>query len=164
MESNKKKELVLFTVSIIVLGAGIICLLIDFDFVTQRSFFIKLPMFALIGTGLSFAVVFTSLDIINYLFIYTRMKKGDLDSEKGLIDSERQILGVLYNCVLMGFIFGCIFGFLDIEDKRRFELLRTFSLDLNVTIPVGFGLGAIGGLYNELLRNNKVAKESRQLN
>lgn len=156
VETTKKKDRILYAVSLIVLFGGVLCLLIDFEFTARQSFFIKLPMFALIGTGLSFAVVFTSLDVLNYLFIYFRMKKGDPDSEKGLIESDRQILAVLYNCVFMGFIFGCIFGFLDVEDKRRFELLKTFSLDLNVTIPVGFGLGAIGGLYNELLRLNKV--------
>lgn len=151
-QSRTKKNRVLYSISTTAFLAGLICFLFDMEIMAKQNFLIKLPLYSIVGVGLSFAIIFTCLDLLNIFFSWIQQTNA-----KSLIETDEQILAVLYNCVAMGFIFGFCFGILDVEDQQSRYLMNAITRDLRVTIPFGFVLGALGGVYNELLRRNKVS-------
>ena len=86
------------------------------SFVLEKNWFVgmgptwKIPLYGILGTSVCFALTFAIVDLVNYVsgyFSYT---------EKAYIENPRQILSVLVLSSVTGFVFGFIFGLLDVED------------------------------------------------
>jgi len=52
----------------------------------------------------------------------------------------------------MGFCYGVIFGWLDVEDAERYKMEVLLLKEESYCWPIGVIVGGLGGLSNEILR------------
>lgn len=79
----------------------------------------------------------------------------------GLIGSASQINVILFSSSLLGFLFGFVFGVVDIEDYRGAAMRRILWDDeLYFCYPVGLLVGGAAGYLNEVLRRAEIARRA----
>ena len=54
----------------------------------------------------------------------------------------------------MGFSYGIIFGWMDVEDASMYKLEVYLMQEESYCWPIGLLLGGVGGVLNEILRQN----------
>ena len=52
----------------------------------------------------------------------------------------------------MGFCYGCIFGYLDVEDSKQYKIKVMLLKEESHCWPIGLLIGGFGGLINEVIR------------
>jgi hypothetical protein len=114
----------------------------------------KIPVYILLGITLNFAIIFGFIDLINYVIGLFQTSYA-----KTIVESQVQIIWVLGVSVIMGLIYGFIFGLMDVEDSKRFEIQLNLVNEEYACLPFAGFLGFVGGLGNEYLRlrGNKYA-------
>ena len=144
-ESFHRKLLLAFSVLIVVSGG--LCV------VAQRHTFhlsppAKVPLYATVGISVTFALVFSTVDMLNYC------------AGTPLVDTPSQIIVVLVISVVQGAIYGFVFGLLDVEDQMGLHLQLQLLKDATWTFPVGAVLGGVGGYI--LLKLRRRVHETRE--
>ena len=100
----------------------------------------KVPLYAVVGVSVTFALVFSAVDLLNYC------------SGRPLVETPSQVIVVLCVSVIMGAIYGFVFGMLDVEDQKGYRLQLQLMREEKFCFPVGGGLGAVAGFLILKLR------------
>ena len=108
----------------------------------------KVPLYMIVAVSLSFALTYSLTEFIN-LGLCDRCCDTNFE-ENPLIGSPKQIYGIFIGSVVMGSIFGIMFGSIDVEDDGARH--TRFKESLLLSIPVGSILGGCLGFYNQWLR------------
>eukprot|EP00389_Voromonas_pontica_P003650 GDKH01005398.1.p1 GENE.GDKH01005398.1~~GDKH01005398.1.p1 ORF type:complete len:246 (+),score=33.37 GDKH01005398.1:199-936(+) len=141
----RRKQLMIF--SILILMSGFACFFIDRGFFLRLPSIFKIPVYTLLGVSVSFALVFTIVDIVNIAFGFLQHQAAS-----PLVESRQQVLMVLGIALVLGASFGFVFGVMDVEDSALPEIRLALKREQYMCYPIGVLLGAAGGFMNEFLR------------
>ena len=148
MGQPARKPLLVAFASLVVIS-GILCFVLDEQWF-RMSPTTKIPLYTLLGVSVCFALVFSSIDVLNWVV-------GSCQSAnaKAIVETPRQVYLILGVSVLMGAAFGFIFGLLDVEDAQRWWDLRQALLnEEKYCYPLGLVLGAAAAVLNDKLRSD----------
>eukprot|EP00948_MAST-09A_sp_MAST-9A-sp1_P002780 g2780.t1 len=143
--TTRQRSLLIF--GCLVILSGLACFILDEEWF-RWSYLMKIPFYALLGTALTFSLVFSIIDIIN-----VAVQSSELDM-RGYVYSPMQIYIILVSSTLMGIIFGCLFGLLDIEDSTRFTIRMNIIRDEMLCLPGAVVIGGISGAVIDVLRSS----------
>merc|ERR1712216_976675 len=113
--------------------AGVCCFGLQEGWGTSMSTQSKIPIYFLLGTSLSFSVIFGFGEIVNMLVAH--FVQGDT---KPVFNSSRQIMLLVTMAATMGAIEGLVFGSLDAEDDVY--LRAQFQEANSICLPLGGSL------------------------
>jgi len=138
--------------SLMVLLSGMMCFLLNKNWIIRLSPGLKLPMYTMLGTSLCFALTFSIVDMLNNVSCSRELVA------QPLVQSSKQIYVVLMASVVMGCLFGFSFGLLDVEDDST----KHYRLDEDQAIntAIGSAVGALMGGANQYLRDRQLVASS----
>jgi len=151
-DNSKPRQLQLMFFSSLIIVSGILCFVLERNWFVGLSPLAKVPLYTLLGISVAFALVFSLVDLLNYL---TGLFQPQV--AKTLVESKQQVYLVLTITLLMGGIFGFIFGVLDVEDELGYHMRLALLREEHYCYPVGALLGGIAGFGNEYLRHQEDA-------
>ena len=144
-EKRRKKQLTFF--------AGLICFSGFLCFVLEKNWFvglgstIKIPLYTILGISVAFALVFSLVDLVNYVMGFLRASIA-----RPIVESSHQVYLIMSIALVMGAMFGFIFGAMDVEDEIQYQVRLALLKEEKTCLPIGAVLGAIAGFGNEFLR------------
>jgi len=142
--------------SFMVLFSGIICFFLEANwFIGMRAGW-KVPLYSILGVSLCFALLFSIIDLINYC------STGLCDCchmTKALVETETQVYLVVGTAMVMGFVFGLVFGLLDVEDEKLSNLKVALLREESICYPIGALLGGGAAAVNQWLRDNRTTSQ-----
>lgn len=141
--------IILYTFAGMTFLSGLLCFLSETSFFLYYSAVVKVPLYALLGISICFALVFSLIDLINY---FAGFCQGD--ASRPLVENDTQVLLVALTSVALGFIFGFVFGMMDLEDTPVVLLRDQFAKEQRVCYPLAAMVGAISSMINFKLRAN----------
>ena len=74
---------------------------------------------------------------------------------KPLVETETQVYLVVTTAVIMGAVFGFIFGLLDVEDVARSHLRVALMREESICYPIGAVLGGCAAAINQWIREQQ---------
>jgi len=110
----------------------------------------KVPMYAVLGISLSFALTFSLTEFIN-LGLCDKCCNTDFETHP-LIGTKKQIFTIFSGSIVMGCIFGILFGTIDVEDDDSRH--TRFKENLLWSIPIGAVVGGVLGFFNQYVRSS----------
>ncbi len=134
--------------SSLVLVSGLLCFILEKNWFVNMSPGLKVPLYSILGVAVCFALLFSIIDLINYC---CGLCSNDQDS-KPLVETEMQVYLVVAAAVIMGFIFGLVFGLLDVEDADMAHLKVALLREESICYPIGALLGGVASAINQYLR------------
>jgi len=146
-ESSRRIFMIMF--AILVFISGIFSFILEERWVSMSAA-AKIPMYAIIGVSLSFALTFSLTEFIN-LGLCDKCCNTDFENNP-LIGSKKQIFIIFAGSIIMGAIFGVLFGVIDVENDDPQH--TKFKENLIWSIPLGGILGAVLGFINQFLRSS----------
>lgn len=149
---RRKQQLQFFACLIIL--SGILCFVLKKNWFVNLHAFFKVPLYAVLGISVAFALTFSLVDMVNYLLGFFFQNTV----AKPLVESREQVTLVLTVALLMGGVFGLIFGLMDVEDEVQYHVRLALLREQRLCYPIGALLGGFAGTGNELLRH---AEETR---
>lgn len=144
-ELQRKKQLTFF--------AGLICLSGLLCFILEKNWFVglsptmKVPLYTILGISVAFALVFSVVDLVNYMMGFLRASVA-----RPIVESPHQVYLIMTVAMVMGATFGFIFGVMDVEDEIQYQVRLALLKEEKTCLPIGALLGAIAGFGNEYLR------------
>merc|ERR1711998_63348 len=132
--------------AVLVVISGMCCFALQENWHKQLTAHEKIPIYFLLGTTLSFSIIFGMGDIVN--ICGTRCTGED---DVPIFHTNAQIYLVVIAAVIMGAIEGLIFGCLDAEDDMY--LHDQFLATRQACIPLGGVTGAVVGVLNQMFRH-----------
>eukprot|EP01006_Ploeotia_vitrea_P062257 TRINITY_DN809_c0_g1_i1.p2 TRINITY_DN809_c0_g1~~TRINITY_DN809_c0_g1_i1.p2 ORF type:complete len:258 (-),score=130.22 TRINITY_DN809_c0_g1_i1:84-791(-) len=141
------KPWLLIAFSGLVLMSGLLCFVLEKNWFMSMAPGWKVPLYSMLGIAVTFALLFSIIDLINYC---CGLCQGD--DSKPLVETESQVYLVVATAVVMGFVFGLIFGLLDIEDEKLTHLRIALMREQSICYPIGAVLGAISAALNQWFR------------
>lgn len=144
-EIRRKKQLNFFASLICV--SGFLCFILEKNWFVGLSYTTKIPLYTILGVSVSFALVFSIVDLVNYLMGFLRASVA-----RPVVESPHQVYLVMTIAMIMGATFGFIFGVMDIEDEIQYQVRLALLKEERTCIPIGAVLGAIAGFGNEYIR------------
>jgi hypothetical protein len=163
--SERLKFALLGAFALLVVASGIACFFVTNAFVTGLSAGGKTPLFMLLGISLSFALTFCFTELVNAnlcakccsCFQSDSASSSSTAESDGIIKTRVQLMVIFGAALLMGALYGILFGSLDVEmaspAHNRFETLLLASM------PVGLVIGGVVGAVNQWLRERAVIPE-----
>ncbi|OEH78433.1 uncharacterized protein LOC34617344 [Cyclospora cayetanensis] len=134
----------------LIVFSGVLC------FVLKRNWFVglhaiaKVPLYTILGVSVAFALTFSLVDVVNYLFSFFQSSVS-----KPLVESREQAYMVLFFTLIMGGVFGCIFGMMDVEDEMQYQIKLALLREQQFCYPLGALIGGLAGFSNEILRQSE---------
>jgi len=61
---------------------------------------------------------------------------------------------VVVTAVSMGFLFGLVFGYLDVEDEKLSQMIVALQRERSICYPIGALLGGIAATVNQFMRES----------
>merc|ERR1711934_276207 len=113
----------------------------------------KIPIYFMLGTTLSFSVIFGFGEIVN-ICVGSCME----EQASPVLNSPKQILLLVFLASVMGAVEGIIFGTLDAEDD--IYLRGNFEKTIHYCMPLGGSVGLAMGILNESLRHQPSAVDT----
>merc|ERR1711937_448754 len=110
----------------------------------------KVPLYAILGTSVAFALTFSIVDIVNYVLGFLQVSIA-----KPFVESASQVYMVLTVSLIMGGIFGLTFGVMDVEDEVTYQIRLALLREERYCYPVGAVLGGVVGFMNEYIREEE---------
>jgi len=150
-ETVSRWRYMVFIFSCMVFTSGICCFLLEKGWLLRMDRWVKLPMYTLLGTSLSFALTFSLLDLINSSTLCSGLSGAEALLGMQAVQSSRQVYVVLFTSVFMGGLFGSSFGLIDVEDDSRMH--TRFDEDQAINTMVGAVAGFLVGGANQYLRD-----------
>jgi len=146
-ESSRRIFMIMFAVLVFISGI--------FSFILEERWVYmpagaKIPMYAIIGVSLSFALTFSLTEFIN-LGLCDKCCNTDFENNP-LIGSKKQIFIIFAGSIIMGAIFGVLFGVIDVENDDPQH--TKFKENLIWSIPLGGILGGVLGFINQFIRSS----------
>jgi len=120
----------LLCLSAIVLCAAVACVVVDHNALGLSSSS-RIPLFAVLGSATTFALTFSLVDVLN-----ATLKEPP-------VQSSMQVVTVLASSVMCGFMYGLVFGLLDVEDATGVAARVALMHDEMVSMPLGALVGAL---------------------
>lgn len=147
-----QKRIGLFIFAVLVLISGLLCFFFQPSWMFDLPPAAKVPIYSLLGLSLSFALTFSTVDLMNFC-------GGQCwPDAQAIIETEAQINLLLVMSVIMGTGYGLLFGLLDVGGdvelaKHPASLLsKQMGREELFCIPFGIVCGGIGAGLNEYLR------------
>jgi len=140
----------------LVFVSGLLCFCLSTSWFMRLSPSTKTPAFAILGVAVCFALLFSCIDVWNFVAQTCCAHGGGSGGgapapSVPLVSSDAQVHLVVAVSALMGLCFGFVFGALDVEDESeatmKIALLRTES----VCYPLGALLGAAAAIVHSKL-------------
>ena len=144
-EKRRKKQLTFFASLILV--SGFLCFILEKNWFVYLTWVGKIPLYTILGISVTFALVFSVVDLINYLMGFLRASAA-----RPVVESSHQVYFVMTVALVMGAIFGFIFGIMDIEDEIQYQVRLALLKEERTCLPIGALLGAFAGFGNEYIR------------
>lgn len=144
-EKLRKKQLTFF--------AGLICFSGFLCFILEKNWFVglsattKIPLYTVLGVSVAFALVFSLVDLVNYLMGFLQASIA-----RPIVESTHQVYLIMSIALVMGASFGFIFGAMDVEDEIQYQVRLALLKEERTCLPIGALLGAVAGFGNEFLR------------
>lgn len=112
---------------------------------------LQLPIYSLIGTAVSFALVFAFMDLVN--FASASCCKGP-----PLFETLEQVYLLVGSSMLMGLIFGAVFAFKDVGSNVHSmeELHKELSESERASFPYAVIIGGATAAINQWMRTAQV--------
>ncbi|PFH36388.1 putative membrane protein [Besnoitia besnoiti] len=152
-ESDQPRKMQLQFFAALIIVSGILCFVLKKNWFVGLHPLIKVPLYTLLGISVAFALTFSLVDMVNYLLGFFQSAVA-----KPLVESKDQVNLVLFIALLMGGLFGFIFGILDVEDEVQYHVRLALLREQHLCYPIGAVLGGLAGLGNEILRQADEAK------
>ena len=146
-EFTRKKQLTFF--SIMIIASGILCFLLERHWFVGLHYLAKVPLYSILGVSVAFALCFAIVDVLNYTVGFAQISLA-----RPLVESPNQVFLVLASSLIMGGIFGTIFGLMDIEDQAEYTIKLSLMKEEHYCYPVGLLFGGLAGFGNEVLRQS----------
>ncbi|KAH0477225.1 MAG: uncharacterized protein KVP18_000857 [Porospora cf. gigantea A] len=131
----------------LVLVSALLCFVLQRSWFLHMHFLLKVPTYITLGTGVSFSMCFALVDMVNAIIGF-----GQASYAKPLIDNKAQVQVVIFTSLLMGGLFGLIFGLFDVEDEFSYQVRLAMMKETKLCYPIGIILGGGAGFTNEYLR------------
>eukprot|EP00929_Paragymnodinium_shiwhaense_P031650 TRINITY_DN17686_c0_g1_i2.p1 TRINITY_DN17686_c0_g1~~TRINITY_DN17686_c0_g1_i2.p1 ORF type:complete len:233 (-),score=44.14 TRINITY_DN17686_c0_g1_i2:225-923(-) len=147
-EQAKKKPLAAF--ALLIIASGIICFTLEQKWYHGMSAITKVPLYIILGTSVAFALTFSVVDLVNYILGFLQVAVA-----KPFVESPSQVYMVLITALIMGGIFGLIFGVMDVEDEVSYQIRLALLREERYCYPVGAILGGVVGFMNEYIRDEE---------
>lgn len=144
-ERKRKKQLTFFATLILV--SGFLCFILEKNWFVGLSWIAKIPLYTVLGISVTFALVFSVVDLINYLMGFLRASAA-----RPVVESSHQVYFIMTVALVMGAVFGFIFGAMDIEDEIQYQVRLALLKEERTCLPIGALLGAVAGFGNEYIR------------
>ncbi len=144
-EQKRKKQLTFFASLILV--SGFLCFVLEKNWFVGLSWIAKIPLYTVLGIAVTFALVFSVVDLINYAMGFLRAAVA-----RPVVESSHQVYLIMSIALVMGATFGFIFGAMDIEDEIQYQVRLALLKEERTCLPIGAILGAVAGFGNEYLR------------
>eukprot|EP00928_Gymnodinium_smaydae_P022090 TRINITY_DN18661_c1_g2_i1.p1 TRINITY_DN18661_c1_g2~~TRINITY_DN18661_c1_g2_i1.p1 ORF type:complete len:233 (-),score=56.13 TRINITY_DN18661_c1_g2_i1:104-802(-) len=144
----RRKPLAAFAALIIV--SGLICFTLEQHWYVGLSAVTKVPLYVILGTSVAFALTFSLVDLVNYVLGFLQVSVA-----KPFVESASQIYMVLATALVMGGVFGLIFGLMDVEDEMSYQIRLALLREERYCYPVGGILGGVVGFANEYIREEE---------
>merc|ERR1712060_51710 len=144
----KRKPLAAFALLIIV--SGLICFTLEQQWYHGLSPLMKVPLYMILGTSVAFALTFSVVDLVNYVLGFLQVSIA-----KPFVESASQVYMVLTTSLIMGAVFGLIFGVMDVEDEVSYQIRLALLREERYCYPVGALLGGVVGFLNEYIREEE---------
>lgn len=149
---ERRRQLTLF--GCLILVSGFMCFLLeDPHWWFKLTTLTKVPFYSILGVSVSFALTFSVIDMVNYC---VGCCQGN-NLARPLVESQNQIYLILCVAFVMGGIFGCIFGFMDVPDQTLYRTRLLLLKAEHTCYQIGAVLGGIAGFGNEYLRAIEVS-------
>merc|ERR1712087_1096938 len=74
---------------------------------------------------------------------------------KPVVESAAQVYMILTTALIMGALFGLIFGVMDVEDEVSYQIRLALLREERYCYPVGGVLGGVVGFANEYIRETE---------
>merc|ERR1712048_86749 len=110
----------------------------------------KVPLYMILGTAVAFALTFSVVDLVNYILGFLQVSIA-----KPFVESASQVYVVLATALVMGAVFGLIFGVMDVEDEVSYQIRLALLREERYCYPVGAILGCVVGFTNEYIREEE---------
>eukprot|EP01053_Blabericola_migrator_P005316 Blabericola_migrator_1__5315@NODE_2727_length_2416_cov_377_103874_g1708_i0_p1_GENE_NODE_2727_length_2416_cov_377_103874_g1708_i0NODE_2727_length_2416_cov_377_103874_g1708_i0_p1_ORF_typecomplete_len300_score28_53DUF872/PF05915_12/1_1DUF872/PF05915_12/1_3e03DUF2407_C/PF13373_6/2_6e02DUF2407_C/PF13373_6/2_2e03DUF2407_C/PF13373_6/8_3_NODE_2727_length_2416_cov_377_103874_g1708_i010831982 len=146
-EEHKSRQKVFFMLSLMVSASGLLCCTIQRHWFFVLPRILKIPIYSLLGISISFALIFSTIDLMNVGFSLCQ-----LNSARSPVDSAVQVSLIVGAALLMGCIFGFIFGILDVANEISYHVRLSLLREEQFCYPIG---GFIGALVSAALLSNK---------
>lgn len=144
----KRKPLAAFALLIIV--SGLICFTLEQKWYHGMAPIFKVPLYVVLGTSVAFALTFSVVDLVNYVLGFLQVSIA-----KPFVESASQVYMVLTTALVMGGLFGFIFGVMDVEDEVSYQIRLALLREERYCYPVGAVLGGVVGFLNEYIREEE---------
>lgn len=149
-DESKSRKQVLLGLALLVSLSGVLCCSI------QRSWFFGLPrvakvlIYTCLGVAIAFAQIFSAIDLINVGFGLCQVTTAVTP-----VESTIQVSLIVGAALVMGSIFGFMFGLLDVPNEISYHVRLSLIKEEQICYPIGGALGAMAGFANEYLRNQE---------
>ena len=144
-EKRRKKQLTFFASLILV--SGFLCFILEKNWFAYLTWTAKIPLYTILGIAVTFALVFSVVDLINYVMGFLRASAA-----RPVVESSHQVYFIMTVALVMGAAFGFIFGAMDIEDEIQYQIRLALLKEERTCLPIGAILGALAGFGNEYIR------------
>merc|ERR1719215_656107 len=144
----KRKPLAAFAMLIIM--SGLICFTLEQQWYHGTSALFKVPLYMILGTSVAFALTFSVVDLVNYIRGFLQVSVA-----KPFVESASQVYMVLATALIMGGLFGLIFGVMDVEDEVSYQIRLALLREEHYCYPIGAVLGGGVGFANEYIREEE---------
>jgi len=144
---TKSKRVPLAAFAVLIILSGMICFALERHWYVGLTPLMKVPLYTILGTSVAFALTFSVVDLVNYVLGFLQVSIA-----KPFVESANQVYLVLTVALVMGGLFGLIFGVMDVEDEVSYQIRLALLREERYCYPVGAILGGIVGFANEYLR------------
>lgn len=145
---GRKLQLMFFAALIIL--SGILCFILKRNWFVGLHSVVKVPIYTILGVSVAFALTFSLVDVVNFMFSFFQSSVS-----KPLVESKEQAYMVLFFTLIMGGVFGFIFGLLDVEDELQYHIKLALLREQQFCYPLGAVIGGLAGFSNEILRQSE---------
>jgi hypothetical protein len=147
---SQSKRKPLFAFAMLIILSGLICFTLEQKWYQGLSAIMKVPLYVVLGTSVAFALTFSVVDLVNYVLGFLQVSVA-----KPFVESPSQVYMVLTTSLVMGGIFGLIFGIMDVEDEVSYQIRLALLREERYCYPVGAILGGAVGFTNEYIREEE---------
>eukprot|EP01068_Selenidium_serpulae_P005551 Selendium_serpulae@DN4077_c1_g1_i1.p1 len=144
----RKRQLMFF--SLLIVTSGVLCFVLEKNWFIGLPTALKIPVYMLLGSSVSFALVFSLVDVVNYVLGFFQHQ-----SARSLVESKQQVNMVVLVALVLGAIFGFIFGALDVAEENRYHVKLALMREEHLCLPLGLLVGGMAGFANEYIRESE---------
>ncbi len=141
---------VVLAFSAMMILSGVLCFALEKDWFVGTNYKWKVTYYAMLGMSVAFIVIFIIADFLNYCSLVCMTVFA-----RPLIECPRQIYVLTMASVLMGAMYGLLFGMLDVSEANIYRLALVQLSGKAHRFQIGMALGAVAGIASEVMRQKR---------